>query len=265
MKTTVYLISLLAVISLTSCVSSQQTGDAAFGSNSSDGPDLEAGSKLNVELGVGYMKRGQYKVAKEKLEKAIEQNPENIEAFTTLALLMSKLNEKEKAEEYYLEAIDLQPNNTWLHNSYGVFLCGVGKIEDAMAEFKFAYEDPFYETAYLARSNAGSCLVQNGDYITSEALLRSALQSNTKLPGALLSMAEIGVKTKRYLMSRAYIQRYHIDNRPTSESLWLQIQAEKALKADEHYLKYSEQLLKAFPDSKEAGLLHELNRTGRLN
>ena len=237
MKAYVFLISFLTVISLTSCVSSQQTGGAAFGSNSNDGPDLVAGSKLNVELGVGYMNRGQYKVAKEKLEKAIEQNPENLEAYTTLALLMSKLNEKDKADEYYLKAIDLEPSNTWLHNSYGVFLCGIGKIEDAMAEFKSAYEDPFYETAYLARSNAGSCLVQSGDYVKSEALLRSALQSNSNLAGALLSMAEIGVKTKRYLMARAYIQRYHINNKPTSESLWLQVQAEKALHSEEHYLK----------------------------
>ena len=65
--------------------------------NSSEEPDMVSGSKLNVQLGVGYMQRGQYKVAKEKLEKAIEQDPENLQAFTTLALLMDKLNEKDKA------------------------------------------------------------------------------------------------------------------------------------------------------------------------
>ena len=61
-----YLISFLVVISLASCVSSQSSSDTAFVSNSNNEPDLEAGSKLNVQLGVGYMKRGQYKVAKEK-------------------------------------------------------------------------------------------------------------------------------------------------------------------------------------------------------
>ena len=263
MKSYRYLISVLIVISLTSCASSQTSSTYAFGSNNNEGPDLEAGSRLNVQLGVGYMKRGQYKVAKEKLEKAIAQDPENVEAYTTLALLMSKLNEKEKAEEYYLEAIDLKPDNTWLHNSYGVFLCGMGRLDDAMAELKSAYDDPFYETAYLARSNAGSCLVQNGEYVKAEELLRTALRSDEKLSGALISMAEIGIKTNRYLMARAYIQRYHVSTRPTSESLWIQVQAEKGLNADEHYLKYAKQLLDEFPDSKEAGLLHKLKRTGR--
>ena len=264
MKWFLQLTCFLAVVSLNACVSSSTTTNSMTKGDVSAEPDLVEGSKLNVELGVGYMRRGQYKVAKEKLEKAIGQDPSNIQAYSTLALLLSNLNKKDEAEEYYLEAIDLDENNAWLHNSYGAFLCGIDRLEDAMNEFKLAYEDPFYNTAYLAYSNAGSCLVKSGQYVEAEALIRKALRSDNKLTGALLSMAEIGVKTNKYLMTRAYIQRYHADNRPTAESLWLQVQAEKALNAEEHYVRYAEQLQKNFPDSTEAGMLETLRRDGRL-
>ena len=115
----------------------------------------------------------------------------------------------------------------------------------------------------MARSNAGSCLVQNGEYVKAEKLLRRALRSDKNLSGALLSMAEIGVNTNKYLMSRAYIQRFHITNNPTAESLWIQIQTEKALKSKKHYQQYSELLLKRFPDSTEAGLLEDMKRDER--
>lgn len=265
MKLLILSISLLLVVTLTACVRSQEVSNSVTKSDRSIKADLFTGSKLNVQLGVGYMQRGQYKIAKEKLEKAIKQNPDNFQAYSTLALLMHKLNKNDAAEDYYLTAVDLAPDDAWLHNSYGAFLCSIGNLEDAITEFKLAYDDPFYETAYLARSNAGSCLVKNGKYVEAEVILRKALRSDSKLSGALLSMAEIGVKTKKYLMSRAYIQRYHADNRPTAGSLWIQIQVEKALDADEHYLKFSKQLLKYFPDSSEADLLVELKRKDKFN
>jgi len=244
---------LMLVLLVTSCAGNTPVQDSSVRQE----PDLKEGSKLNVQLGVGYIKRGQYKIAKEKLELAIEQDPENLEAYSTIAVLMKMLDEKDKAEEYYQAALDIDSKNSWLRNSYGAFLCGIGRVDDAMAEFKAAYSDPFYETAYLARSNAGSCLVKNGKYNQAEPLLRKALKSDEKLSGALISMAELGLKTNRLLMSRAYIQRYHDNNKPSSESLWIQIQAEKGLKADEHYRKYARQLLNDFPDSPEAGLLED--------
>jgi type IV pilus assembly protein PilF len=66
------------------------------------------------------------------------------------------------------------------------------------------------------------------------------------------------------MMARAYIQRYHAVARPSAESLWLQVQSEKALGAQEHYLKYARKLLKDFPDSEEAGKLEEMARNEQI-
>ncbi len=217
--------------------------------------NLSEAAKVNIELGVGYIQRKQFKAAKDKLEKAIEQDPDNAEAYRTLAYLYSMLGLSEQAEEKYEEALKLQPNDPEILNGYGAFLCAHGELEKAQEKFKLAYSNPFYDSLYLAQSNAGSCYLQEGKYVEAEALLRKSLRVQPRLAGSLISMAEIGVKTEKYLMARAYVQRYHEVKKPTAESLWILVQAEKALGAREHYMKYARQLIKDFPDSDEAGWL----------
>lgn len=227
-------------------------------------PDLQQASALNVQLAIGYIDRDQLGIAQEKLNKAIEQDPNNVDAYTTMAYLKRKVNELEEAEKYYLEALDIKSTNPNIHNNYGGLLCQMGRYDDALKEIRLAYEDPFYETPYLAYANAGTCLLDKGEYKEAEKMLRKALRDQPNYAGALISMAEIGVKTEKYLMARAYIQRFHAVARPTAESLWLQIQSEKALGAEEHYLKYARRLLKDFPDSDEAGMLEEMARNERI-
>ena len=226
--------------------------------------DLKSASELNVQLGVGYLKREQYEVAQEKLYKAIEQDPNNVEAYTTIAVLMMKLNQMSEAENYYLEAIDIKEKDPVLRNSYGTYLCKVGRIDEALEEFQLAYTNPFYDTPYLAYSNAGTCMLQAGDYKKAEVYLRKALRKQPKLPGALFSMADLGVKTQKYLMARAYSQRYHAVAKPSADSLWIQVQAERALGATKHYRKYAKQILNDFPDSIEAGWVEELGDSDRI-
>jgi len=245
---------------LASCVSSTEITTERVKS----GPNLKDASKLNTELAIGYIQEKQYAPAKEKLEKAIVQNDENVKAFKIYAYLYALLGLTEEAEEKYQEALDLNPNDSDLANSYGAFLCTQGKYEEAQQQLSQAYSDPFYEAIYLAESNAGSCYIHQGELKKAERLLRRSLRVQPKLPGSLISMAEIGVKTERYLMARAYIQRYHDVSAASAESLWLQVQAERALGAKEHYMKYARQLISDFPDSNEAGWVEAQARNEQL-
>ena len=227
-------------------------------------PNFKEAAELNTQLAIGYIQRQQYKSARDKLEKAIKQNPDYIPAYKTLAYLYALLGQAEKAEEKYQEALDLKPADADLANNYGAFLCTQGKYDEAQEMLKIAYTDPFYEAQYLAQSNAGSCYIKQGKYKKAEKLLRKSLRVNPKLPGSLISMAEVGLKTERYLMARAYIQRYHAVVPATAASLWIQTQAEKALGAKEHYMKYARKLIKDFPDSDEAGWVEAQARSERL-
>lgn len=247
------IITALICLFLVACTSTTTYSENGTSNRTTSKANLTEASELNTQLAVGFMQQQKYKPARDKLEKAIEQNPENVTAIKTLAYLYASLGLTEDAEKKYREALDLESDNPDLSNFYGSFLCNNGKYDEAQEHLKVAYSDPFYKSRYLAQSNAGSCYIKQNEYIKAEALLRESLRVNSKLPGSLISMAEIGIKTDRYLMARAYIQRYHNVKAASAESLWLQIQAEKALGAKEHYMKYARQLINDFPDSDEAG------------
>ncbi|MGB5397238.1 MAG: type IV pilus biogenesis/stability protein PilW [Gammaproteobacteria bacterium] len=257
-KKFVQLILISSIVFLASCSNQSDS------TRPSEGADYKQAAELNVQLAIGYIQRDQLEAAKEKLDKAIKQDEKNLEARKTMAYLLTRLGMNDEADEQYQAAINIKSSDPGLHNSYGAFLCGIGRADEAMEEFKAAYSHPFYETPYLAYANAGTCLLQQGDYVESEAMLRKALRINPTLPGALISMAELGIKTKKYLMSRAYIERYHQRNKTSAQSLWIQVQAEKALGATDYYVKYAKQLIAEFPDSDEAGWAQEQARDEQL-
>ena len=250
----------LSALLLVSCATSTATTTERIKSE----PNFKDASKLNTELAIGYIQEKQYAPAKEKLEKAIVQNDENVKAYKIFAYLYALLGLTEKAEEKYQEAIDLSPDDSDLANSYGAFLCTQGKYDEAQKQLSKAYSNPFYEASYLAESNAGSCYIQQNELKKAEKLLRKSLRVQPKLSGSLISMAEIGIKTERYLMARAYIQRYHAVSAASAESLWLQVQAERALGAKKHYMKYARRLISDFPDSNEAGWVEAQARNEQL-
>lgn len=259
MNTGSILLALVLALSLAGCAGGTKTAK-----ENRDDANLRQASATNVQLGVGYLRRGQYEIAKEKLQKAIDQDPENIDAYTTMAFLLIQVDELEEVEEYYLAALDVKEKDPGLRNSYGAYLCRVGRTDDALEQFKLAYNSPYYKTAFLAYANAGTCLFQADRYEKAEEMLRKALKLQPELPDALISMAELSIKTEKYMKSRAYIQRYHAINKPSAESLWVQVQAERALGAKQHYYKYARQLLDEFADSEQAGLVKELARRDRI-
>jgi len=256
MKLIITISIIISILTLSAC------GGAS--NNRSDKQNTDS-AELNVRLASGYMQRGQLEVAKGKLIRAIELDDEYVPAYTTMAVLMDKIGEKDEAENYYLEALSIKPKNPELLNNYGTFLCQMDsreKLEEAIEQFKKALNNQFYATPQTAHANMGYCLMKHDkyhNYEESEKHLRKALKINPQMKGALITMGELGIKTRRYLMARAYMQRYHTVAPATAESLWLQIQAERALGDQQYFIKMSRQLLDKFPDSPEAKELMELS------
>ncbi len=59
-----------------------------------------------------YLAQGKKDLAKQKLEEAIQKDPDNSLLYFNLGVITEQLGPKEKAPEYYQKAIDLNPKNT---------------------------------------------------------------------------------------------------------------------------------------------------------
>lgn len=225
-----------------------------------EGADLKKAAHFNVQLGSGYLAQNKLALAKKKLTKALEQDPDNALAHSTMAILLEKVGQTDEIENHYEEAMSLAPDNSDILNNFGTYLCNQGKFEEAQKLFKKAIDDPYYKTPVIAMINAGKCAMTNSRYELAESYFRKSLRADSKSSTALYYMAVLGSKTSRYLMTRAYMQRYHGVANPSPQSLWLQIQAEQALDDNVFMSKLIKKIIKKFPDSDEAGRAMRLMR-----
>lgn len=219
-------------------------------------PDPEA-AEINVQLGMSYLQRGDYAVALEKLEKALQQNPNLPSAHNTIAMLYQRIGEDAKAEKHFLQAVNRAPDYAEAQNNFGVFLCDKGRHLEAEERFLKAAGNPLYPKAVLSLENAGLCMVRLPDIGRAETHFRKALQQVPTLGKSLINMAEISYQQANYLQARAYIDRYKAANGWTPSALYTAIKTENKLNDQDAVASYSLFLRSRFPDSDEVKRLNQ--------
>lgn len=235
---------LVLVLLLTACVTSGREDEASN--------DRKA-AETNTSLGQGYMQRGQYEIALEKLKRALAFDKTYAPAHTVLAVLYETIGDLEQAEKEYAAAVKYDPSDGDINNNYGAFLCRSGKGKGADKYFMTAVKDPFYRTPEVAYSNAGNCALEQGDLDKADTFLRQSLKYNDKLPLALISMADVSYQKENYLRARAFLQRYGAVGTWNEDSLLLGYRIESKLGDAKSAGRYRLELLERFPDSRQAG------------
>jgi len=216
-----------------------------------------AAARANTQLGVEYLRKGEYETSLKKLKKALDIDPDYSEAHDTIAVLYEKVGKLDLAEQHYKRGIKLDPENAGAHNNYGRFLCNMKRYKEAEKEFLVAANNPFYQNPELPLLNAGLCMDALPDAAKAETYYREALEKAPAFGPALLQMARVSFEQEKYLNARGYLQRYEQVSRPTPESLWLGVRTEYALRDRMAWGKYALQLKTNFPDSTQTTLLME--------
>ena len=212
----------------------------------------EEAARYNTQLGVGYLRQGRLKLAKEKLEKALEQDPTQAEVHTAVAFLYEQLGETRKADSHYRTAVRLDPDNPTALNNYGVFLCRHGQPGKAERYFLEALGNALYPTPEAAYTNAGVCARRTEHIDKAEFYFRRALNQNPRFADALWQMADLSFDTENYMAARAFLQRYMSSAPMTAEVLWLGARIERALGDEPAAAEYEERLKREYPDSVQA-------------
>lgn len=223
----------------------------------------EEAAAINLQLGVAYMRKGQYRRALDSLERAVKQNPDLPAAQSALALVLEQLGDAEAADKHYRRAVRLAGEDAGVRNMYGTYLCRHGRVEEGEKHFVAAAQNPRYPTPEIAYTNAGTCLSSIEDYGRAEFYYRKALSENKNYSEALWKMAELAFSRDRDIQARAFIQRYEAAvRRPPAGALWLGHRIESRLGDAAAVRRYAQLLKKEFPASTETGLLLELEKHG---
>lgn len=241
-----------AAMVLAGCGGSQAVRDDEDGRKASP-------AQVNTQLGIAYMRRGEYEVAMEKLKRAVKQDPKFVDAHTGLAVLYEQINKPDMARQHYERAVKLAPDNGNVHNNLGQLLCKQGEYEASEKHFLRALDDPFYNTPAVAYTNAGACAERIPDPDRAEDFYRAALEERKDHPEALFRLSRLKYEAGQPMSARAFLQRY-MDVAPANpEALLLGVRIERKLGDDETAAGYAAVLNKRFPDSPEARRLAELS------
>lgn len=217
----------------------------------------------NTQLGIGYLREGEYSKAKAKLILAQKQDPTSPEVWDALAFYSEATGDLATAEKDYLKAIQLAPKKGSALNNYGVFLCKQGRYQASLAYFVKANQDPDYLNVAATYENAGLCAEEIPNKAVAQSYFIQALKNNPALPTSSLELGEIYFNQGQYEVANRYLQRYNALSKPSPESLWLDARLAKEaneperLKADIELLKQNFPTSTAYKQAQLTGWVNE--------
>jgi len=217
-------------------------------------PEDRNDSTTYVQLAEVYFSNGNgpISIALKNAKISIYLDASNGEGHLILAIIYTYLKEHKKALLHYKVAIQHDPNNIKINVGYANYLCDIKKSQEALIYYDKAISNPLNQSRQYIYSNAGHCLLVDGDNEKASVYLRKALAIDEKFIPALLGMLKIRMKQKNYYSGRAFLSRYLAVSKHTSETLISGITIEKSLGDTAKVKKYTEILQTKFADSPEA-------------
>ncbi len=217
-----------------------------------DEQTLNNRARVHTELANANYLAGQYNVALEEVNVALDAVDDYIPVVNQLGLIYIALGQTEEAEKHLKRAIKLDPDNPSVSNNFGYLLCSMGDQAEAMRYFEKALSDPLYRTPESAYVNAGICVKNTGDYARARQFLGRALALSPDQPLALYQMADLSYLTRDYQNARRYVTGHLQVVEAGPDALWLAARIESQLGDTVALDSYGAQLNRRFPGSAQA-------------
>jgi type IV pilus assembly protein PilF len=206
----------------------------------------------NVALGMAYMEQNNLQRAKEKLDRAMKENPSNPNVHSVYALFYERINDQKKAESEFHEAIRLAPNDPGQVNFYGVYLCRQHRVDEGVTKLMQVARNPLYQTPEAAYTNVGQCLLTVHRDDEAESAFKRALAVRPDFAEATLQLGNLELAHGRALECRQRVEKYLGQYNPTPELLFLALRASRTLDDARGVAQYSKILRTDFPNSDQA-------------
>lgn len=210
-----------------------------------------------VQLGIGYLQKGETERAKSPLREALKIDPRSETANIALALVFQQEGETESAEKHFRAALASAPGNPRILNNYGAFLMEQERFEEALGYFKKASADTFYGERSRVFENEGLAYRKLGKTEQAKASFERALRLNSQQPQALYELAQIEFEARNYVPAWNHYLGFSQISPQNASSLWLGIQLARRFNDHNRAASYALQLKRLYPATPEAKALLE--------
>ena len=112
-------------------------------------------AQAHLDLARGYLDAGNLARARGPLLRALELDPERVEAHVLAGVLYEREQEAELAERHFKIALELNPADPQALNNYGAFLYGQGRFQAALRPLCRAVRSTGYRLRAQAYENLG--------------------------------------------------------------------------------------------------------------
>lgn len=209
-------------------IGSSQASEAAASRHDTSRDKNKEAAETYVQLGLGYLRKGERQRARTNLLKALEKDKRSADAHNALALLLQMEGEGATAEEHFEKAIDYEPALTRVRYNYASFLFRQKRLADAEEQFLIAAEDINYARRGQIFYNLGLIAKQLGKAEEAQQAWEKAIKLSPQLPGPFLNLAEVYFKMGDYPRAKRYLEHYENLSKPTPRALWLAVRLEHA-------------------------------------
>ncbi len=218
----------------------------------SDEPEARRRARIRLELAAGYFEQGQATVALDEVKQSLNADPTFAAAYNLRGLIFMRLDEPRLAEDSFQQALRLAPRDgdTW-HN-LGWFYCQADRQADATQAFARALQSPGYRSAARTWMVQGICQARAGQRTEAEQSLMRSFELDSANPITVYNLALLLHQRGDSERARFYLRRLNNSEFANAESLWLGIKIENRLQNREAARQLATQLLRRFPESREA-------------
>ncbi|XP_061570729.1 protein O-mannosyl-transferase TMTC1 isoform X2 [Cololabis saira] len=168
-------------------------------------------------LGNLLRSQGKDQEAQALLKDSLHYGPHFADAYSSLASLYAEQKRFAEANDVYVKGIENCPDNSDLHNNYGVFLVDTGEGELAAAHYQQAVQ--LKPAHYVAMVNLGRLLRSSNDNEEAESWFKRALQVTRKVD-VLTPLGALYYNTGRY-QEALQVYREAAALQPHSTDIWL--------------------------------------------
>jgi len=212
----------------------------------------ETAAGFNLQLGIAYLRQNNLALAKEKLERALAQNPRDPNVHAAMALLHERFGDAAAADRAYRNAIRIDGRNPDIQNNYAVFLCRSGRVEDGVERFQAVARNPLYRTPDVAYTNAGVCLRSARRLDEAASKLARALTIRPNAAEAAFQLGDLDLERGKLDEARTRLDQYLAAFTPTPDLLLLGTRIARAQGDRLAEERFGRRLTRDFPESEQA-------------